>query len=778
MPNYIFPAVIDNRKAVLLDLVRNAPTDDVEYRIGEDIYVIEIPVQSKAIFSVAKNKSIQSLVNNKPDLSINDLSVRLSIENGKVVIEFQQDGQNAKFTDTLLELDCVSVQFEEDEDEMILLFEQHGIISNQTVGKFDVEIKLLVGNQVYSDLIRFHYAPTNQILLAGLDFGSEASQIVDSSVDNNTPRSFNLFDAIKKEYYPKYPDDDQYHQKERNNPNLYRSSFFCRNQIIDGITNFGDSSEIVDLSKNLNVITSEESLENANFFSTWKGIPNLKLIREGDNLGDHFMLEINGRTQSINHLTDPIYSGLLQGMIRSYIKTRVKKKTYLRFTLLVPNIYDIDKVNSIKKITRFILNEVNREIGNLILGAEISTLSESDASFLGCMADIKKKPRHYYIVIDSGKGTTDFSIISTDHGISFMSAYRNGFAGAGNLISFSIMQSVIFYLENISPDPDYKRKVRDFFKKKLSTSELTNFKNRFYLQIETWKRLYDPGLTREDVESKWESAQTGTDKLINLFSKEESLAGNTLLQLLKTLDKVYDWDGYISNSYNYIAEEIFKNLEFPIRSLNKRKYSCGGVFFTGRGFYFKPLRTAVKYSLIGINSIDEDMFVDTMRFDLKQICMQGIFNTRIITHSDIISTPVEVKAGTTEKIRKNNMISKLRLDRLSSFFNRFADIGYGEYSQEKNSVNILSKNMLNCQFLTGGNRYILNQAITAKMENAYLVQSRSGLYLIVNFGNEKTRSIKLTKDLGQNKAYLDVIYKSLFPGYSDSSLIHEKNING
>ena len=780
MSNYILPVTIDNRKAVLVDLnVDSILSEDNKY--GEDIYIIEIPLIESTIISISKNKSIQSL-NNQNDLLIKDLLIEFTkIENG-VKISLSLPSSGSPLADNINEVELqkgLKLKYIDSEKDILLSFEKTDDYSARSSdGAFEILLQLNILDTQYVAYLKLHYSKSKKIILAGLDFGSEASQIMDGIADKLSTNTFDLFGAIQKEYYPNYADSiELFTQREVGNKNLYRSIFFANKKINSGIESIGDDIEMIQQKENLEIITLD-SPEQA-FFDKFLQIPNLKLIGESNQIGNFLSFDVKSNkiylNKTLNELIDPLYAGLLEAMIKSYLKLKIQQTSFLRFTLLVPNIYNIDKINNVKKILRHIFNKVNNELENKLKGIEISTISESDAAFMGCMSDIEIKAPKYYIVIDCGKGTTDFSVIRAEENASFKSEYRNGFAGAGNLISFAIMQSVISYIKNFSQDTVYIKNVENFFKEKLSEGAITRFKNIFYGHVERWKKNYDSSMSKQDIEDHWTSIRTGSENLESIFRESRTIETDFFNLILK-INFVFDWDGYISDSYNYISEKISENLNPVIKHLNKTS-KCGGILFTGRGFYFNPLRIAVKSQLSAIKGIEEEMVINTGNLNLKEVCMRGIFNRSIIINSDLISTPIEVRAGTNKRISK----SDLSTNSLFKFIRKIYDvlIKYdGEYySEDSNRIEVINLDLLNCQFWAGGNRYKSTNAIVDQIEGAHLIQSRSGIYMILRLTDGKRRTIKLGNDPTSDKGNADVIYKSLFPGYLNSSLVTKKCSN-
>src|SRR5690606_34189157 len=141
-------------------------------------------------------------------------------------------------------------------------------------------------------------------------------------------------------------------------------------------------------------------------------------------------------------------------IVESFLKKEFIKygqvQRMIRFVLLVPNIYDHQDIRNTQLLLDLIFEDfATKEYKGKILAWEVLTISESDASFLGYInkSDVYIQKDSDYIIIDAGKGTTDFSIIRTgkDNIFNIKPSYRNGFAGAGNMITFAIFETVIHY---------------------------------------------------------------------------------------------------------------------------------------------------------------------------------------------------------------------------------------------------------------------------------------------------------------------------------------------
>jgi hypothetical protein len=201
---------------------------------------------------------------------------------------------------------------------------------------------------------------------------------------------------------------------------------------------------------------------------------------------------------------------------------------------------------------------------------------------------------------------------------------------------------------------------------------------------------------------------------------------------------------------------------------------CGGILLTGRGFYFNPLKIATINALKEIRGITDDHFIDTDKMDLKKVCMTGIFNKRMIAHSDIIATPIEINVTTNKRYKKADIKPESLYTWAYTIIKKFGwawitdALFYNEgehYSEESNMIPVLNHNLVNCHFWAGGNIYKIPDAVTEMITNAHVVQSREGLYIIIHLNSGIRRCIKLQPDLTLEKDNSKQIYQSLFPGY-------------
>lgn len=288
----------------------------------------------------------------------------------------------------------------------------------------------------------------------------------------------------------------------------------------------------------------------------------------------------------------------------------LKDVSYLHFVMLVPNIYTHIQINEL----RLFLNQyfTTKNYG----GYEISLLSESDASFMGYCIPIKDSIKDKSIlIIDSGKGTTDFSILrfnSEENRI--INEYRSGFAGAGQFVTNAVLATFLHHIKGID-----KSKINEFYNLILKADE----KDR----LDLYKTL-------EEVKTKIE---------VNKINSEKELNVSTITDLTNLInyDSFSDEFCILDMALNQIEsiikpqvterkfyEIIYTILNIPYRPRPKFDF----VLLTGRASKFTKLKTKIE-------AISNKEILDTSKIDLKSICLNGANNIDYFLQTPMIGIP-------------------------------------------------------------------------------------------------------------------------------------------
>lgn len=295
--------------------------------------------------------------------------------------------------------------------------------------------------------------------------------------------------------------------------------------------------------------------------------------------------------------------------------------------VLVPNIYKQEDIDTLLDDLNQLNQSAIKNQTNCEMRYDFRVISESDAAFLGVKEvgingnetilkkinrEVKdEKQKDAYLIIDSGKGTTDFSIINYNPGdTNSVSSYkRGGIAGAGGAIDYVFTRIVarqIYKNSSKYPKCDETMFV-DRFMEVISKLHPTRQDKAMRL-IELAKKKYDiengtiptvcncfPDAIIEpimdesatiDIENEIISSKM--DGEWNRF--EDNDWDNTSYTQLEEIDK-----SEIASVCNKIAKEtidkIFGNIDEHITN------RIDVVLMTGRSFLFKPLRLAFEKML-------------------------------------------------------------------------------------------------------------------------------------------------------------------------------------
>ena len=770
MSHFILPVTIDSRKVVFLDIKTNSTNDLFPNKVA-DSFIIRLPegiINQTSLLQFKKSRILQALTPGKKDIPINDF--KFSIQENEIgcidiIISAELEGKPSCNLSSSSELSV-----NEDVDYFEIKYSNTGYRKEAET----VKVRFVLnydGEKAYGYSL-FWLAPREKIKLLALDFGSEACQMKEGvlGVGPNTNiqiTAVDIFQLLRNlEGGHEGAEDSSFEQFESNR--LYKSVFYAKN-ILDGKkTDREILGHRLYWLKDGITMTIPKNFTNINsvFLKTNRQIPNLKLVRNDNVISGNirFKLRENGieTDRGFSEMRGSLYMALLKQMLKAYFDQRINESTYLRFTLLVPNIYTNEDVLESKKIIDEIFEEYNLQRKNFILGYEIDCLSESDASFLGCQNGITINGSDYFVVIDCGKGTTDFSVLELEQNAAndFRPIYKNGFAGAGNLITYSFVKAASYFLINeLSSDPSHQEKIKNFLNENFSDNADPYFHIEFFKAAERWKKNYAEAIniSRDNVESEWREAKTG-DLTLDKMLDNGKIQIDDFVSILNKLEHCWDWNGYMHKAINNIVETITSQLSLVIMHQNQHA-SCGGIIITGRGAYFQPLSDAIISGLQQIEGMDKVNRINLGTIDLKEVCLEGVFNQLVRFYADLSSTPVEVdKVTMRQTIKKRSFCSRL--------FGRGGAVG-SSYDPETNALEIINThNLVNCRFLIGGNIYAPHGSLAATSNSLYLVPTREGVFIVEKDNNQIVKNIfPLIKQNGTSDNSDVKVLESLYPGW-------------
>jgi hypothetical protein len=544
--------------------------------------------------------------------------------------------------------------------------------SNFSFDNLALQIIYTAADASYTYSTTLCMAHPSTFLGLALDFGSESSQMATLRYDTEhgvalrRPQVVNLFEHVMNYHVNHYGAERRtgvkYYQEEPDD-NFYRSIFFMKEALSGDYEDLENEPLIKDQKDNLQMLVDTGSsaalMEDRHY-----QLPNLKIShKHADVLKRYkFQMKLNGYsyTSNLDELQGMVTNNILRTFVASILQSdRVrfsKVQRNVRLMLLVPNIYDMRQVNKVQRSLNQILSDLaTNEFAGRIKHWEVLTISESDAAFIGYMSKPESvvQQNSDYVIVDVGKGTTDFSILRTGASNSFdlQPIYRNGFAGAGNLITHAMFETVVHFIREHSAGANTLSFIREKIIAMLDSNDLA-FKNSFFEQIERLKFDFRADNT-EQIKAQWLSVRTGDFNWGNIAEKDAS--GDIIISLLRQLSHGADFYGYINDVCEAISEKIVSHLELVAQ--HKTNFNCAGVMLTGRGFLFQPLAQLVRSKIGRVITIDAariDMLVGN---ELKDVCIKGVFDSSIKINAEAVGHPIQIIKAGAAQVQANVSVS-------------------------------------------------------------------------------------------------------------------------
>ncbi len=792
MNRYLLPITINNRRAVIMPLGNGNTSSN--YIVASDTFAGKVQ-----ILRVDKTKQLQTLILNTSDIILNKLNFTVTYLNNTLNIHLNNSAKEEDVTHIVNWRKQAQTKVTENNLNAILLdngltllvqndnaaltiyvqFTQEQCINN--LANNCLPIKINYNNSIANFAIDF--ATTASYIHFGLDFGSESSQIRHKQYNKVGQEVFeqledpSLFQTLA-DYKKANGKPEEFYQYEKDTPFL-KSIFFVNKTLETADKNL---EEEFFLPKQENIITIKKTQEtDALFFNEWLPVPNLKLCHKHGNDLHAFNLNVNkpfGKTTvTLDKVKTQLYGSVLKDLLLSYLSSLLyPNKVYdIRLNLLVPNIYDYQDLAKTKHAIQEIIDYANKEIfNNAIRSFELVTLSESDASYMGYFntANNIAKPNAYYIIIDCGKGTTDYSIVKTEsEAQNFKNVYRDGFAGAGNLLTYACFEAFCFYVVKNSNNPQQAKQYFEQLFLKLQGGQ----KQLFYEHIERYKKNYNFQASENDVVQVFNQAVTGSINFKNLFD-DTAVSFETLISLMQQINTVYNWNNYISDATIYITQTVANGLADVMQNLNAKQITCGGVLLSGRGFLCSYLQEATINKLaemgIGAHLIHQPKNAK----DYKSICMQGIFKQNYIFNSDIMCMPIQLDIKHTKT--ENNTTPSFLNALLKGKINIIDLLVKQDFSfnEQENTLKITTNNLNELRFIIGNAFYQIADLYLPNVGNLQL-QFDNNRFLVrsIDNSNKLIGTSPLILDTVVTENFSKNIYASLFPMVLDITQMHFLN---
>lgn len=490
---------------------------------------------------------------------------------------------------------------------------------------------------------KIHYCDSmNQIKTATLDFGSEATQVKSSEGGY-----LYILDEMKKFY--DINDQNIHFWQEDSLNSLYKSIFFLKAN--DCVLDNGQKPHEHNDREFVRVLVQRTN------YDELKIIPNLKLA---DMIGGGWANEIRitnpetrpgiavTRTGSPN---DEAYRKLILRNVLNYFLHCILKgldfphcrvngcskncsqekecelPIYLKLIILMPNVYSQEKVYDI--ISGLYEDFNTMKVGYpAFKGIEVVCISESDAAFLGVANDsswendFKKLRNSYSLIIDAGKGTTDFSILQEQvDSTKYKSIYKNGIPISGNYLTYAFYEAASKYFKSA----------------KINLSEL--------LQNACKDNPCDV-IEFMDILEKFKHNYKDSNKEVLQLELRETDIVNNLGNCNKKLENIIQYllpgiNDFVNRRMGVIVKRMIENIK-KVMPDNKQFLN---VIFTGRGFLFKPFAQMMRKELESNKLMQPDQeILQYSDANAKHICVKGAFNlgqsASINENSELICIPV------------------------------------------------------------------------------------------------------------------------------------------
>lgn len=541
-------------------------------------------------------------------------------------------------------------------------------------------------NRVYRDALKIClYTEDSQMASAALDFGSEASQIRIDGVNTNC----RIIEHLLK--FGRYDAPEFWQGKSTDQ--LYKSIFFINTQ--PDTTSYAERPRVGEDGAFVRPLMAV----NARNYDNLELLPNLKLVEIGKNairwtgcsidFNNNSNIDYgNVSTLASEELRNSILRLILSNFLHCILsQTCSDRDKFVRIVLLVPNVYYQSKIyrlmDNLYRDFKTIQNS-DRPYSHC-KGIEVQVVSESDASFLGVKSnrsDLDYRENGHYLIIDAGKGTTDFSILQTATTRNqFNSLYRDGIPASGNVITYAFYEALRDYMFGCGvPIEEYIRSAQ--------SSELLQFSN-----------LMDQ--LKKDYSSTGASAGVFSRPNRNDIKDMAALL-QYLKEGIKDGKKIPGCDDYVNRK---IAELVVSLEESLNNFMKQNKIKFIHVLLSGRGFLFNPFKQAIIEMLKKNQWIAESNNpVVRIEGDLaKTLCLYGALaiekECSVNCNSGLIGSPIINTEG--------NVLSRLlkSLNNKLNLVSNFKSLDMNFFYEGSDSAS--SKQL---DVIIGGRKYMLGLA--------------------------------------------------------------------
>lgn len=503
-----------------------------------------------------------------------------------------------------------------------------------------------------------------------IDFGSEASQV---GIRNCGPQAAvlqydileNIMSKVSLLDRSRHWRRDDFLNNEPGQPMLFRSFYAVKKSMTPAERQnfpFNFHTDWREDEVRLFITRQEVAATQAHFRDNYEIIPNLKLGIEKS-----LQLIIGSYTEdySIRTHKKDLISAILLRLLRLMISTRPDfQQGGLIVTLLVPNIYTqhdvFDLLHELRQHTNTMLASLH--ILPQQLPVEYETISESDAAFMGFQ---QTHPEHIQLsngdmalVIDCGKGTTDISMVMADDNENYSSFFRTGFAGAGNVLSYSLVEDFLTLALKAIPGSN-KLSVKEFIGRHVQDQSLTVDVLGFLQLIENIKKRYNqlPPLSLMTFAGLSEESDS-TERTIGNLHRDLSTVLPYAEAILRNRNVRWDDEvtGLVSKATDCIVRSMISSISDVLTKDIRKRIKV--VMLTGRAFYFDELRVRLETALCQLlgNTVRIHTVAQGHAINNKNVAIHGAFSGAYKI-TDFTGIPVDKKEGLSRNndVLNNNM---------------------------------------------------------------------------------------------------------------------------
>lgn len=509
----------------------------------------------------------------------------------------------------------------------------------------------------------------DKVLNINVDLGSDATQLTYFTAHSGTDRSnVNIIECFKKAYnnrnyyelQPPQNKDPLFIQQEKGQSYFYKTgniTFQDNGNIRQPITNSTSFINYLNISaagkneqnNNINDILAIENNYN-------KKLINIKLMYAYSDvlanfmneLGYHYKLGTEDKVvteqDNLKQILFNIYKQIIKTSIAGIRQNKNNRSKYCSVLLLVPNIYNQQNIDGLL----YELNKMNKTVRGVKY--DFRVISESDSAFVGIkeirgrgaqetildilVKNIKEpKQKDMFLIIDAGKGTTDYSLIKYSTGDErqanneMVSVERDGIVGAGGAIDYVFARILARQIYRHINDINDAVKLNNSAENHVDNTDkidcqvdINEFTDRFMKMIEELPPLDQDRMMHlvEVLKKEYDAHNGKTAQLYSCFADNSAkgiiatLCDKNFNNDFETIKNTHGWK-YVS-SWNWdtrsfvevedkdkdeinwvcneIATSIVDNKIFASNKDKKITNQIDFVIFNGRSFMFEPLKNA------------------------------------------------------------------------------------------------------------------------------------------------------------------------------------------